>query len=253
MDSLKIMVISLNKSKVGQYTVYHRKDSEFVRNYDELFVRHLYNLQPTNEKVTIIDVGAHIGMSTLYIKMLCPNAKVICFEPNPYTFDILKKNIQENGLKDIILVNKALSDHVGQAILFGELDGITADTRGNSIISTWGVRANTEEITVATTKLSEYITEDIYFLKMDLEGAETIIIPEIGDKIKKINYAVIDLHAVGAQGEEELDRLVRKVEVTHAVEIVDKDVNVSIPGRWHDWLVRNKPVMKILYAQRLIE
>lgn len=253
MDGSKAVVISLNKSEVDQYIIYYRKESEFTRNYNEIFIRNLYRLKPTNEKVTIIDAGAHIGMATLYIKMLSPNANVICFEPNPYTFEILEKNIQTNDLKDIFLVNKALSDHVGQIKLFGELDGVAADTRGNSIIPAWGIRVNTEEITVATTKLSEYITDDIYFLKMDLEGAETIILPEIGDKIKKIRYAVIDLHAVGTRGEEELDLLVKKISVTHAVEIIDKDVNVSIPGRWQKWLVKNNPVMKVLYAQRLVE
>lgn len=247
------MSIALNKSKVGQYTVYYRKETEFTRNYDELFVRHLYKLKPTTEKVTIIDAGAHIGMSTLYIKTLCPNAKVICFEPNPYTFDILKKNIDDNQLNDVMLINKALSNHAGHTKLFGELDGTTADTRGNSIIAAWGVRANTEEITVATTPLSEYITDDIYFLKMDLEGAETIIIPEIGDKIKKIHYAVIDLHAVGTQNETELENLMAKIKLTHAVEIIEKDVQVSIPSRWQKWLTEKKPIMKVLYAQRLVE
>ncbi len=247
------MLIALNESKVGEYTIYHRKESEFSRNHDEFFVRHLYKLKPTTEKVTIIDAGAHIGMSTLYIKMLCPNAKVICFEPNPYTFEILKKNVQKNKLKDITLINKALSDKVGVTKLFGELNGISADTRGNSIIANWGMRANTEEITVSTTKLSEHITEDIYFLKMDLEGAETMILPEIGDKIKQIQYAVIDLHAVGHQGKEDLEHLVKTIELTHAVAIIDKDISVSIPGKWHDWLRENSPVMKILYAQRLME
>ena len=78
---------------------------------------------------------------------------------------------------------------------------------------------------VTNAKLYKYLKENIYLLKMELEGEETVITPEIGDKIKKINYAVIDLHALGIHGEKELDRLIRKIEVTHAVEIIEKDIN----------------------------
>jgi hypothetical protein len=84
---------------------------------------------------------------------------------------------------------------------------------------------------------------------MDLEGAEKIILPVIDDKI---NYAVIDLYALGVQGEEELNRLIKKIAITHTVEVIEQDVNISISERWQDWLMEKKPVMKVLYAHRTI-
>ena len=42
----------------------------------------------------IIDCGANIGISLIYLKMVLPQSKIIAFEPDPFLFDYLTRNIK---------------------------------------------------------------------------------------------------------------------------------------------------------------
>lgn len=51
--------------------------------------------------VVVYDIGAHIGtISLALLRMLGPGSRAFVFEGSPDTFEVLKKNIAENGLDD---------------------------------------------------------------------------------------------------------------------------------------------------------
>ena len=79
----------------------------------DIFIRNAYFFEAKRSDPLIIDAGANIGMATLYFKFLYPKAKIIAFEPFGATFAVLMDNIELNNLKDVRLVNSALSDHAG--------------------------------------------------------------------------------------------------------------------------------------------
>lgn len=57
----------------------------------------------------MIDCGANIGVSLLYIKIRAPRARVSCFEPNPAARAVIEKNITANNLeKDVQIFPYAL-------------------------------------------------------------------------------------------------------------------------------------------------
>ena len=80
--------------------------------YPEIFHEKIY------EKVTsfipksgdiVFDVGSHIGFFTINSAKKCgKKGKVFCFEPNPDTFQRLKKKIQTKGLLDVNYNNIAI-------------------------------------------------------------------------------------------------------------------------------------------------
>src|SRR5262249_19857070 len=43
--------------------------------------------------MTVLDVGANVGMFTLFVKHQVPDAKVYAFEPNPEVFKVLNANL----------------------------------------------------------------------------------------------------------------------------------------------------------------
>ena len=45
-------------------------------------------------KRTIIDVGANVGLFSLYMKMNYPDSQIFCFEPVPSTFELLRLNTE---------------------------------------------------------------------------------------------------------------------------------------------------------------
>jgi FkbM family methyltransferase len=68
-------------------------------------------IRPTD---TVVEVGANIGSHTLAMARLASEGRVHAFEPQPYVFSLLQKNILDNGLKNITLWNVAVGSEVGR-------------------------------------------------------------------------------------------------------------------------------------------
>ena len=73
-----------------------------------------YPIHPVLKKIiksgdNVIDVGANIGVLTLYFRSLIGDSgKIYSFEPDPNSFCILEKNIVQNYLENVIIENKAV-------------------------------------------------------------------------------------------------------------------------------------------------
>ncbi|KAB1916082.1 non-ribosomal peptide synthetase [Micromonospora sp. AMSO31t] len=68
--------------------------------YDEIFVQQVYLrdgivLRPG---ATVLDVGANIGMFSLFVHAVCPDATIHAFEPVPSVVDVLRSNVAEFGV-----------------------------------------------------------------------------------------------------------------------------------------------------------
>ena len=61
------------------------------------------------EADTVIDVGAHVGVVSIYLAKKFPSIKVYAIEPDPLNYACLKRNIEINGVKNVIAINKAVS------------------------------------------------------------------------------------------------------------------------------------------------
>lgn len=57
------------------------------------------------------DVGANVGVYSLYCAVVHPNCKVWAFEPSPGNFDHLEKNIELNNFKNIFNFPWAIGDY----------------------------------------------------------------------------------------------------------------------------------------------
>ena len=62
-----------------------------------------------SEGMTVIDIGAHIGLYTIAMgKIVKGSGKIYSFEPTPATFKVLQKNIHLNEMNNIVRpLNKA--------------------------------------------------------------------------------------------------------------------------------------------------
>lgn len=127
--------------------------------------------------MTFIDIGANIGYFTvLAAKAVLKEGLVIAFEPDPHNVKLLMKNIKVNKLKNVTIVNKAVSDKPGHVRLFlsevNSGDHRIYDGKDDEYFNAGMPR---REIKVETTTLEEYLcgnsrTADV--IKMDIQGAE---------------------------------------------------------------------------------
>lgn len=122
---------------------------------------------------TVLDIGANVGYYTLLMaRLVGDTGKVYAFEPDPLQFYYLKKNVIKNGYRNVVLVNKAVSDHNGTGHLF-----LCDLNTGNHKIYDCG--RNREYIDVDTVTLDALFPnreKNIGFIKIDVEGAEPAVI-----------------------------------------------------------------------------
>ncbi|MHA1492207.1 MAG: FkbM family methyltransferase [Promethearchaeota archaeon] len=130
----------------------------------------------------VLDIGANIGYFTLILaKLIGKEGKVFAFEPEPNNFSLLSKNVSINGYKNVILINKAVSNKNGKVKLF-----LNEENIGDHRI--FDSNDGRQSIEVETIRLDDYFknyNEKIKFIKMDIQGAEMDAIQGMVNLIQK--------------------------------------------------------------------
>ncbi len=95
--------------------VYQNNEGETDFLYNEIFHKEMYfkNGITLADNSTVLDIGANIGMFTLFVNSKSKNCNVYAFEPLPPTYDILKLNT--GSLPNVTAVNLGLSDEIKEA------------------------------------------------------------------------------------------------------------------------------------------
>ncbi len=137
---------------------------------------------------TVVDIGAHIGYHTLTLaKLVGEKGKVYAFEPCPEIFELLKKNVNVNCYKNVILINKAVSNSTGKQRFYVDKTG------RNSLINSTSIKM-TQAIEVDTIGLDDLNIKP-NLIKMDVEGGEIKALKGMNNTIKKNQFVLITEYA----------------------------------------------------------
>jgi FkbM family methyltransferase len=158
----------------------------FYYGYQEIFKDEAYKFDTTTAVPYIIDCGANIGLSTVYFKKLYPPAKVVSFEADPQIFETLRKNIEINKLTGVEPVNKAV--WINNEFIEFEVEGGFSGR-----INKYSSERNL--IKVPAIRLKDLLTENVDFLKLDIEGAEFEVIKDCGENLKYVKHLFIEYHS----------------------------------------------------------
>lgn len=172
--------------KLEKYNLEAPDSASFLSSYKEIFLNKIYNFNSDTDKPYIIDVGANIGLSVIFFKMLYPNSKIIAFEADPYIFKFLEKNIHGNGFTDVILVNKA-------AWFEDSIIKFSSDKADGGKISN---NQNDNLIAIDAVDISPYLeVKNIDFLKIDIEGAEEVVLPACKKYLPNVKHLFVEYHS----------------------------------------------------------
>jgi FkbM family methyltransferase len=160
--------------------------------FKEIFLDATYAFQTDNARPTIIDCGSNIGMSILFFKKLYPNSHITAFEPDPSTFNLLKENVFCNRLSDVFLHQVALGDAEGTTKFYRSFDPNASDLT----MSTLEGRHAGPAIEVNTSPLSKFIVNTVDLLKIDVEGAEELVLREVcaAGKLSLVDRIHLEYH-----------------------------------------------------------
>jgi len=171
---------------------------EFLSIYKDIFIFNDYRFTPTVEKPLIIDGGSHSGVSVAYFKTKYPSARIISFEPNPYTFKVLEQTVKRNNFKNVELHNVALGSqkrsgvlHISKSV---ESDPGTWSWGDSLIAQAWHTGENTRKVGIQIETLSGYLSKPVDLLKLDIEGAEVEVLLESKSLLHNVKTIILELH-----------------------------------------------------------
>lgn len=157
----------------------------YLHSLNELFVEEVYKFNSDKKDPVIIDCGSNIGLSLIYFKRLFPDAKVIGFEPDNDICAMAKHNLQQFGINDIDLQQKAVWIN-NDPLIFAKLGSLSGHFVEKEAENT---------IKIETVRLKDYLQTKVDFLKIDIEGPEFDIIKDCKDDLKNVENIFVEYHS----------------------------------------------------------
>jgi FkbM family methyltransferase len=159
-----------------------------------------------DEKLTVIDIGAHGGYFTLYLSQLFPEAEIFCFEPIESNYQLLLENLKINDRKNVRPFHLAVTDKAKTAKIF-----LSDDDAAHNL---YDESSKFEEI--KTISLQEIMDknkiESCGLLKLDCEGAEYEILNSFPlDYFNKIKRIILEYHIRNRNEFETLKDILKKM------------------------------------------
>ncbi len=137
-------------------------------------------------KGVFVDIGANIGLYTKYLSPLA--SSTICFEPVPFTFKILKKNVKYFNLQNVSLHPVAISENTGVSNIEVPIQAGVFNYFRASLEESDDERVKSFPIQTQTLdSFFEGTQQNISFIKCDVEQHELSIIRGASSFLQKFN------------------------------------------------------------------
>jgi FkbM family methyltransferase len=157
--------------------------------HSEIFEHEYYRLPLSAPPMTILDLGANIGLATIYFSRLYPSAKIACVEPEYGNLRVLKHNLALNGIAaDVFAVAVDCED--GKATMqrhpqdYGHklVDGRAGDCH-----------FDVDALSVSTL-MQRLDWRTIGLLKVDIEGHESKLLTRNCEWLRQVEALCVEWH-----------------------------------------------------------
>jgi len=145
---------------------------------------------------TFVDIGANEGFFTVQAaKIVGPFGRVLAVEPQGRLQEVIRKNLELNGLTNVTLIKSAVSDQPGEAELHISPSTNTGST-GLSQSTRYRVPQEVVPVNTLEAILAKAGIQAVDLMKMDIEGFEyeAITGAEKLLKEKRIQALALEMH-----------------------------------------------------------
>tara|TARA_B100000989_G_scaffold197894_1_gene149440 strand:+ start:181 stop:822 length:642 start_codon:yes stop_codon:yes gene_type:complete len=155
----------------------------------------LLNLEHINNNSIILDIGANIGdVTNVIMKNYSPN--IYCYEPNIICYNYMRKRFKKNS--KIKIFNVAVSNFSGKTFLYfhKRATNISEFNERSSLKKEKDGLDVNKKIEVNCINIKEILEKhnQIDLIKIDIEGSEYEIMPEIIKNKDKIKMVLCETH-----------------------------------------------------------
>lgn len=203
----------------GDLTMKLRRGTTDLNVFFEIFYAEVYRLPLETSPAVILDLGANIGMASMYFAMLYPNARVCAFEPVSSNFDRLQWHVKMNALARVEVFPLGVGNYTGPAELRSPSAKRCGDFSSDEEAVGEGVAVRMLD---AENLLTTLAIEKVDLLKIDIEGAEHAVFRRLGNDLRRISNIVGEMHGNEEIVQATLDLLSASHAVSHGPRLPGK-------------------------------
>jgi FkbM family methyltransferase len=219
-------------------TVVLRRGTSNIETFERVFLDNAYNLRRLArwneilelyarlERPLIVDLGAHIGLMTLYFAKNWPKAHIIAVEPDERNFLLLKTNTE--GMSNITPIEGAVASENGAVQITNPHDEAWAlrTERVNSIGS------NSIKAYSMSTLMGLAPEAQPFIVKINIEGFESELFSRNTEWIKSFPIIILGLHDFMLPGQGSSNNFLRRISMENRDFIPLGENIVSIANDW---------------------
>ena len=158
--------------------------ASFASMYEEIYVDRIYE---TSESIgRVLDLGSNIGISVLWFQEFYPESEVVAYEADRDIFKYLENNTK--NCKGVSIINEAVwhRDEILQFNPEGADAGRISDDQGTE-----------KSVAVQAKDIRKILDEKgpFDYIKMDIEGAESEVIPACRGFLNDTKYIFCEYHS----------------------------------------------------------
>lgn len=179
--------------------------------------------------MTFLDIGANIGIySVIGASLVGPSGRVLSFEPNTENCRLILLSMHQNGFHNYTVYPTALGDKTGYVLFtthIGSNGGLIANTQQSLL--------NPSCVVVPMMRLDEVLHEKVDFIKIDVEGAEGLVMQGAINLIEKYRPVITTEFSLEMLSRVSrmrgLDYLHFFTNLGYRIYIIDRNQNKTIP------------------------
>jgi len=160
----------------------------------EIVLKKLYD---QSAPITILDIGACEGESSIRYSKMFPNSKIFAFEPLKKNVEMIERHIKKYNASNVLVKSVCLSDRVG-TVEFHVSSGTPEKYKDKEVDWSFGNKSSsilpmggaskefypwlnfTEKVEVPSTTVSQFMKDEglkeVDFVHMDVQGAELLVL-----------------------------------------------------------------------------
>lgn len=176
LDATQLLSENIERKQCRHGTFHYLATDKYIgeslRHYGE-FSEHEVELfqQLLSPGDTVVEVGSNIGTHTIPLgNIVGPDGQVLAFEPQRYIFELLRRNVDENNLKQVSVHRMALGDSVGE-ITVPLLDPSLTNNFGGVPL---GEQHQGDQVALST--IDALQLNHCAMIKADVEGMEAAVL-----------------------------------------------------------------------------
>lgn len=186
--------------------------------FGEVLIKRDYEVD-VPEPATVLDLGGNVGLATLYFGRRWPRARLAVVEPIPGNLQMLRENLQLNGINATIFDAAVGVTDGTVSMAIAQLDCAHHIVAGDSAAGAISVRA----LSIPTI-MQQLGWDRIGLLKMDIEGYESVLLRSHTEWLHRVDALCIEAFD-GTISSDEL----RSIAQQHGFESLD------LPSRLQVW------------------